>query len=208
MEVEADARGFYHAAKKAFVSDGLPYNWTIQQRHFRDFVPILDFVHAVEFIYYASSEIYTEAGPRWEAYLRWARACWSGEVRPVIEELQAHRQRLGLAPKDCDKTDPRKILNDTIGYFENNAGRMDYPKYRQEGLPTTSAHMESFVKELNARVKGTEKFWNDGASGEAILHIRASALCDDDRLSKFLRSRPGHPFHPNVRREPPLATAT
>ena len=53
MEVEADARGFYHAAKKAFVSDGLPYNWAIQQRHFRDFTPILDFVHAVEHLYEA-----------------------------------------------------------------------------------------------------------------------------------------------------------
>ena len=54
MEVEADARGFYHAAKKAFVSDGLPYNWAIQKRHFRDFTPILDFVHAVEHLYEAA----------------------------------------------------------------------------------------------------------------------------------------------------------
>jgi len=54
--------------------------------------------------------------------------------------------------------------------------------------------MESLVKEINIRVKGTEKFWNDGASGEAILH----ALCDDDRLSEFLSNRPGQPFHPNI----------
>jgi hypothetical protein len=66
--------------------------------------------------------------------------------------------------------------------------------------------MESFVKEMNLRVKGTEKFWNDGASGEAILQIRAAAICDDDRLHTFLQNRPGHPFHPNVPRTP-LATA-
>jgi hypothetical protein len=68
--------------------------------------------------------------------------------------------------------------------------------------------MESFVKEINARVKGTEKFWNDGASGEAILQIRAAALCEDDRLSSFLHSRPGHPFHPNAPRRPSLTTAS
>jgi hypothetical protein len=84
---------------------------------------------------------------------------------------------------------------------------MNYPEYRRQGLPTTSAHMESLVKEINARVKGTEKFWNDGNSAEAILQIRAAALCDDDRLSTFLRDRPGNPFHPNVSATPSLATA-
>lgn len=198
MEVEADARGFYHAQKKAFVSDGLPYNWTIQQRHFRDFTPILDFVHAVERLYEAAGAMHVDADARWQNYLRWAHACWRGEVALVIAEWKVAQQSLGCPPKACEKTDPRKILADAIGYFENNAARMNYPEYRRQGLPTTSAHMESFVKELNARVKGTEKFWNDGPSGEGILQIRAAALCDDDRLTKFLQSRPGHPFHPNV----------
>ena len=68
---------------------------------------------------------------------------------------------------------------------------MDYPRYRQEGLPITSAHMKSLVKEMNDRVKGTEKFWNDGPAAEAILLVRAAALSDDDRLRKHMRSRPG-----------------
>jgi hypothetical protein len=208
MEVEADARGFYHAAKKAFVSDGLPYNWAIRQRHFRDFTPILDFVHAVEHLYEAARSVHDDAERRWMNYLRWARDCWSGSVRRVIVELREYQQSVGLPAKDCEKTYPRKVLADTIGYLENNASRMDYPAYRREGLPTTSAHMESFVKEMNARVKGTEKFWNDGDSGEAILQIRAAALCEDDRLSNFLQSRPGHPFHPNAPRHAPLTTAS
>jgi hypothetical protein len=208
MEVEADARGFYHAHKKAFVSDGLLYNWTIQERHFADFTPILDFVHAAEHLFEAAGCLDADADRRWSDYLRWSQACWSGQISQVIDELKTQQTQRGLPPKDCDKTDPRKLLADALGYFQNNAARMDYPKYRREGLPTTSAHMESCVKEMNLRVKGTEKFWNDGASGEAILQIRAAALCDDDRLIKFLRSRPGHPFHANVPRECSLATAT
>jgi hypothetical protein len=207
MEMEADARGFYHAAKKAFVSDGLPYNWVIQKRHFRDFTPILDFVHAVEHLYEAARSIDDDAERRWMDYLRWARDCWSGDIVQVIAELREHQRRVGLPAKDCEKTDPRKVLADAVGYFQNNVARMDYPTYRRQGLPTTSAHMESFVKEINARVKGTEKFWNDGASGEAILQIRVAVLCEDDRLSSFLHSRPGHPFHPNVPRHPLLTTA-
>lgn len=207
MEVEADARGFYHAAKQAFVSDGLPYNWAIQKRHFRDFTPILDFVHAVEHLYEAARCVHDDAERRWTDYLRWARDCWSGNVPRVIAELREHQRRVGLPRKGCEKTDPRKVLADAVGYFQNNASRMDYPAYRRQGLPTTSAHMESFVKEMNARVKGTEKFWNDGPSGEAILQIRAAALCEDDRLGNFLNSRPGQPFHSNVPRHPSLTTA-
>jgi hypothetical protein len=204
MEVEADARGFYHAAKKAFVSDGLPYNWAIHKQRFQDFTPILDFVHAVEHLYEAARSVHDDLERRWTDYLRWAGNCWDGKVLRVIDELREHQRQIGLPPKDCEKTDPRKVLADAVGYFQNNVSRMDYPAYRRQGLPTTSAHMESFVKEINARVKGTEKFWNDGVSGEAILQIRAAALCEDDRLNNFLHSRPGHPFHPNA---PLLTTA-
>ena len=130
-----------------------------------------------------------------------------GKICEVIVELKERQRKLGAAPKDCEKTDPRKILADAIGYFENNTARMSYPEYRRQGLPTTSAYMESAVKEINARVKGTEKFWNDGASGEAILQIRAAALSDDDRLTNYLCHRPGHPFHPNVPQRRPQATA-
>lgn len=208
MEVEADARGFYHAARKAFVSDGLPYNWTIWQRHFRDFTPILDFVHAVERLYEAARCLAADPAQRWADYLRWARACWQGNMRQVLAELREQQSRLGVPPPESDPTDPRKVLADAIGYFESNLSRMNYPEYRREGLPTTSAHMESLVKEINARVKGTEKFWNDGPDAEAILHLRAAALCDDDRLCRYLENRPGHPFHPNVASLPVLATAT
>ena len=133
--------------------------------------------------------------------------CWGGNILPVISELREHQRQVGLPPKDCEKTDPRKVLADAVGYFQNNVSRMNYPAYRRQGLPTTSAHMESLVKEINAQVKGTEKFWNDGASGEAILQIRAAALCDDDRLTSFMNSRPGHPFHANAPRTPAINSA-
>lgn len=35
---------------------------------------------------------------------------------------------------------------------------MNYPRNRELGLPLTSSVMESPMKELNYRVKGTEKF--------------------------------------------------
>jgi hypothetical protein len=60
-----------------------------------------------------------------------------------------------------DDKDPRKPIVDAARYLRNNRSRMDYPRYRRLGLPVTSAWMESLVKEVNYRVKGTEMFWND-----------------------------------------------
>ena len=71
---------------------------------------------------------------------------------------------------------------------------MKYSEYRQAGLPVTTAWMESLVKEMNYRVKGTEMFWNDPDGARAILQVRAASLCDDERLDKHLRGRMGCAF--------------
>ena len=87
-----------------------------------------------------------------------------------------------------------KRLTDRSRYLRNNASRMDYPRYRRRGLPCVSAWMESLVKEFNYRVKGSEKFWNDGGNAEAILQARAAVLSEDDRLTRHVLARPGSPF--------------
>jgi hypothetical protein len=58
----------------------------------------------------------------------------------------------------------------------------------------TTATVESLSKEVNYRVKGTEKYWNHPEGAEAILQVRAAVLSDDGRLEKHLRSRPGSPY--------------
>jgi hypothetical protein len=71
---------------------------------------------------------------------------------------------------------------------------MRYPEYRREGLPTTSSLVESLVGEVNARVKGKQKYWNRGAGAEAMLQLRAAVLSEDERLDRYLAARPGSPY--------------
>ncbi len=61
---------------------------------------------------------------------------------------------------------------------------MDYPAYRREGLPLTSSHIESTIKQINARIKGSEKFWKQDC-GEALLQLRAESLSDSQPLDEF-----------------------
>ena len=207
MEAEADSRGFFKASKRAFVGDGLPYNWTIQERHFSKFTPILDLPHAIEHVYEVARALHGKGDRGWEFYVRWITLIWQGQTAEVLQEMQREQSQRGEPPKDCEEKDPRKVLAETITYLCNNRSRMDYPRYRREGLPLTSAHMESLVKEIGYRVKGTEKFWNDGRSAESILQIRAAALGDDERLELHLSNRPGNSFHPNVKKTLAMSTA-
>jgi hypothetical protein len=201
MAAEADARGFFAANKKAFVGDGLGYNWTIQQRWFPGFVPINDFLHVVEYAYSAAKAVHEDQANRWEQYVDWATACWQGRVDDVINQLGLWQARVGPIPpgEELPETDPRKVIHSALTYFTNNQSRMKYPDYRCQGLPVTSSLAESLVKQVSKRVKGTEKFWNDGSPGEAILQIRAALLCDDERLAVWLRTRPISPFSPRCR---------
>jgi len=205
MRREATRRRFDEAARKAFVADGLTCNWTIHAKHFQDYVAILDFTHAVSYLFTASVILFGKTDAAWEEYARWMTLTWQGRVGEVIGELRDHQVRLGEPDKSSGEDDPRERLRRVIGYLENNRDRMKYADYRREGLPTTSAWMESAVKEINYRIKGTEMFWNNPTGAEAILQIRAAALCDDDRLVRMLMHRPGQS---TLRRSTPLNQAS
>lgn len=201
MAVEADARGFYAAAKRAFLGDGQAYNWTIQRQWFSGFTPIADFIHVVEYAYEAAKAIEDDAISRWRQYVSWANACWQGNVDQVIEDLRRHLPRATEDAESADEgaTETEKAVRRTASYLTNNRTRMDYARYRREGLPVTSSLAESLVKQISKRVKGTEKFWDDGASGEAILQVRAAVISQDGRLARFLRDRPISPYSPRCR---------
>ena len=199
MASEADARGFYRAEKRAFVADGQAYNWTIQASWFSDFTPIVDFVHVIEYVYEAAKAVHTDEDQWWQQYIAWATACWQGRADDVIAELHQWQSQLGPLPENAPDTAPQRIVSATITYLINNRTRMDYPRYRREGLPVTSSLAESLVKQISKRVKGTEMFWDDGPSGEAILQLRAAVISDGQRLADWVAQRPISPFSPRCR---------
>jgi hypothetical protein len=205
MQREAQRRQFYEAPRRVYLGDGLPWNWTIQRTCFPTFTPILDFIHAMQYLYAAAEAWETTDVGRWLRYLELAEAVWQGRVEEVIEQLggELARRQIG-ADAELPDDSPHKPLVIAARYLNNNRQRMDYPRYRCNGLPITSAPMESLVKQINHRVKGTEMTWNDPEGAEAILQLRAAALCEDGRLDDYLRRRPGYP----LTRRPALATAT
>jgi hypothetical protein len=204
VAAEAERRNFGNAGRRAFVGDGAAWIWKLQQQYFPGFVPIVDFLHALGYVFAAAKAAQPEAEGPWARFQAWAEACWKGQVGAVIEALQAECDGPGpLSEAEVAALaddDPRKVLIGALGYLEGNRARMDYPRYRREGLPWTSSHVESTVKLFNRRVKGTEKSWGeDGA--EAILQLRAAFLSEDGRLEEHLKSQPCSPFRTYKARE-------
>jgi len=184
-------RGFAGAARKAFVADGLAANWTVWKKHFSHYTPILDFVHAIMYVYAAAMADRAFA-TGWDIYCRWAQAVWSGRVEEVIAQLHSRQEEIGLPEKDEPDHSPRKTVADALRYLSNQQSRMRYDAYRRDGLPITSSHIESTIKQINRRVKGSEKFWNTSGA-EALLQLSADYLCETDPLTPFWRSRKSIP---------------
>jgi hypothetical protein len=205
LAAEAQRRGFYNAPRRVFLGDGDSKNWTVQTVHFPHFTAVTDFVHPVAYVFEAAGAVTSSPAAAWEQYLEWMTDCWQGRVQKVLEELKQWQNRLGQPPADAPDDDPREILRTTITYLGNNSQRMDYPAYRLQGLPITSCLVESAIKQVNWRVKGTEKFWNRPGGAEAILQLRAAVLSDGEPLSTFVHSRPGCVYHrrSTVRRPKP-----
>jgi len=179
--------GFQGAKRKAFVADGAKNNWTLQRRFFASFVPILDFIHALSYVF-AAAMAARKFAEGWLIYTQWIGWLWQGKVAEVIAALEARQAELGEPAADEAETSPRHVVATTLQYLRNHQGTMHYDRYRQEGLPITSSHMESMVKQINQRVKGTEKFWSEDG-GEAILQLRADHLSDTEPLVEFWERR-------------------
>jgi hypothetical protein len=106
-------------------------------------------------------------------------------VNQVIAELTDWLSCQPAAEGEPADDDPHRIVQQAVTYLTNNRCRMDYPQYRRMGLPISSALMESLIKEINWRVKGTEKFWNDPGGATPILALKAAALSEDNRLENL-----------------------
>jgi len=179
LAARAWQRGFPSAERQAFVADGAHVNWTIQRDHFSHATPILDLMHALSYAYSAALAV-----PEKEVFRRWAKWIWGGEVHRVIAAIEQRQRQIGKPPDDAGPSDPRRRVDRALTYYQYHQSRMDYPRYRRLGLPLTSSHIESTIKQINRRIKGSEKFWLQSTS-EAVLQLRADYLSDSAPLDAF-----------------------
>lgn len=78
---------------------GSANNWTRQRRFCGAFVPILDFIHALSYVFAAA-----QAGRKFVAggvcSRQWIGRVWQGKVAQVLETLRTRQEELGR-PGEC-----------------------------------------------------------------------------------------------------------
>lgn len=185
VAAEAWVKGFAGAKRKVCVCDGNDAIRRVCETHFSDYVHVLDLMHALGYAMNAARAVGGSRVEINERYRRWAESVWRGEVKVVIAELDGHQEVFGESPKDAPADDPREAIRRTRVYYTNQRSRMDYPRYRLKGFPLTSSLMESSVKQIGRRVKGSEKFWS-APGGAGMLALRGDLISDNDRLGSFL----------------------
>jgi hypothetical protein len=193
---EAYARHFFAAARRAFLGDGQKYNWSMQQQWFKDFEPITDFIHPLSYLYPDG-----DGGGR-------GRGRAVAAVRVVDDGLLARAGCVGhggvarLAEAAGSASSRTRAPGGRRARVAPADPRVSGEQRQPHGLPALPAAGAAgddgdggvLIREVNYRVKGTEKFWNHPQGAEAILQVRAAVLSDDGRPEQHLRYRPGSPY--------------
>ena len=152
-----------------FIGDGAKWIWDrIRELANLRSVYILDFYHASEHLSELCKHLFGEATDAyWQHYRQWQKRFLQGKVLPLIEELKKMRD----GPLRRSKGDG---IQEQISYFQDNACRMQYQKYRRMRLPIGSGTVESGCKTVIAkRLKQSGMTWTLSAA-RGMLQMRAS----------------------------------
>lgn len=183
--VEAEQRMLCRAQEVVVLGDGAAWIDGVCEDHFACHRRIVDYYHAAEHVHACARAVCPDDEPKQRCQAeQWKTLLWKGKTQELIERLKIESARLGEPLPQDAKEHPRRVLHANVGYFTKHAAHMKYPEYRRRGWPIGSGTVESGMKQLNKRMKGTDQFWNtDGA--ESILALRGQWLSQDGRWEHY-----------------------
>lgn len=134
----AEAAGLATAERVVVVSDGAHWIRNLTNELFPQAIQVLDWPHLVQHVHACGKALLGEdAG----LLAMWMETCttlvWNGKADVVCQDL-----RTLLTMDDVDKTPVEELLR----YSESNLSRVNYPYFREHGLPVGSGIVESAHK--------------------------------------------------------------
>ena len=155
------------------VGDGAHWIWDEAAASFgSERTEIVDWYHATEHLWVLAKALHGESGPTTHT------ATWQRRAETVLWQHGAAALLPHLARLRPPTPEAAKVLATERGYFRANAARMQYPSFRQRGLPIGSGAVEAEAKRLvQLRLKRSGMRWTD-LGARAILHLRCHALSD------------------------------
>ena len=166
---EALRRGWRLAKKRVVIGDGAEWIWTLVAEHFPEAIQIVDLSHARQHLWEVARQLYPHEESRQKAWMKvhQKRLLDKGKIEKLLGALRAiHTTNSQMAEKIRTEAD----------YFERNAERMRYPKFRRQHLFVGSGVIEAGCKTvIGSRLKQSGMFWTVRGAN-AILALRCSHL--------------------------------
>ncbi|MGA7919477.1 MAG: ISKra4 family transposase [Candidatus Acidiferrales bacterium] len=166
---EAWKRGWSRAKKKVVIGDGAEWIWNLVAEHFPDALQIVDLYHARQHLWEVARQLYPHEEVKQKAWMKvhQKRLLDKGKITKLVSSLRS---------SDSHHPEVVEKIRSEADYFERNAKRMQYPKFRRQHLFIGSGVIEAGCKTVIAsRLKRSGMFWTvPGAN--AILTLRCSHL--------------------------------
>ena len=166
---EALKRGWRLAKKKVVIGDGAEWIWALVAEHFPDAIQIVDLYHARQHLWEVARQLYPHEEIKQKAWMKvhQKRLLDKGKIEKLVGALRAIRT---THPQMAEK------VRTEADYFERNAERMRYPKFRRQHLFIGSGVIEAGCKTvIGSRLKQSGMFWTVRGAN-AILALRCSHL--------------------------------
>lgn len=176
---EAKRRGLDKADKVVVIADGARYNWEIAALHFHGCTEIVDLYHAREHLHELCALLKPKGSKEFNK-LEMQLRTWLDEGK--VEKIIAKAER--LLPEDEVQGD--EVIRQ-IGYFRNNASRMRYGNFREQGMFVGSGVVEAGCKTVvGKRLKQSGMEWTVRGAN-AIISLRCLHL--SGRLEEFYEQK-------------------
>jgi hypothetical protein len=154
LDAALQAEGALQTASIAWLGDGAPWIWALRDELCPSAIGVLDFMHMAEHATDCGKVLFGEQSPWVEIWTQSiVERIHAGHVKTILHELR----ELALTLQGP----PRQAVDDLIRYYETNACRMDYPRFRQLGLPIGSGAVESAHRHvIQNRMKLAGQHWS------------------------------------------------
>jgi len=161
---EATRRGFTEAPRYVVLGDGSAWIWNTASELFPQAIQILDRYHAKEALHRTAQSLFGATSPETKP---WATArCTElddGKLHAIVDALRPHIGYSNEAAKCAT-------------YIIRNRRRMRYPKFRAQGLCTSTGVLEAGCKvAIGTRLKRAGMHWSVSGAN-AIIALRCAKL--------------------------------
>jgi hypothetical protein len=180
LYVEAWKRGSSRAKKKVVIGDGAEWIWNLAPDHFPGAIQIVDLYHARQHLWELVRKLYPNDGGQQKAWMKvhQKRLLDKGKIEKLVTSIRS------LSSDNPEVSEKIRIEAD---YFERNADRMRYPKFRRQHLFVGSGVIEAGCKTVvGSRLKQSGMFWTVRGAN-AILALRCCHL--NGRFEDYWASR-------------------